>query len=397
MNSKLIGGVLLIIGNTIGAGMLALPIATAQLGFWGSLIMLIACWMLMTTCTFIFLEVNLWSPPNSNLITMTKMLGLPIQILVCIFYLILQYSILCAYIAGGGDLFHYMLNTGGISISLKSSLLTFTLFFGFIVYCGIKTIDYFNRFLMFGKLGSLVLLIVLIIPFISIFNLNNNEVANVNFPNSFALVTVAFATMLLVPSMRTYFDQDIRTLRKAIFIGTLVPLIIYIAWDMVVLGVVPLDGDVSMRRIITSPKSNSDLIDSIRILLNKEVITTFTTIFTSICMVTSFLSLSLSLSDFWSDGLSIQKQGVGKLLVFSITFIPPLIIVLFYPYIFIQCLQYAGLCCFILMILLPPILVWFGRYHRLMSINYKLLEGKILLISLMIIGLVMTGFGIKNI
>ena len=69
MNSKLLGGVLLIVGTTIGAGMLALPVATAQLGFWTSVGMLIGCWGIMTLCAFLFLEVNLWLPPNTNLIS----------------------------------------------------------------------------------------------------------------------------------------------------------------------------------------------------------------------------------------------------------------------------------------------------------------------------------------
>ena len=47
MDFKLIGSILLIVGTSIGAGMLALPIATAQLGFGGSLILLFACWIVM--------------------------------------------------------------------------------------------------------------------------------------------------------------------------------------------------------------------------------------------------------------------------------------------------------------------------------------------------------------
>ena len=70
MSSKLFGGILLVIGTTIGAGMLALPVATAQLGFLGSVVLLTACWGIMTACAFLFLEVNLWLPPNSNLISM---------------------------------------------------------------------------------------------------------------------------------------------------------------------------------------------------------------------------------------------------------------------------------------------------------------------------------------
>jgi tyrosine-specific transport protein len=40
MNLKIIGGALLIVGTSIGGGMLALPIATAPSGFLGALLLL---------------------------------------------------------------------------------------------------------------------------------------------------------------------------------------------------------------------------------------------------------------------------------------------------------------------------------------------------------------------
>src|SRR3990167_7556773 len=117
MTSKLLGGILLIVGTTIGAGILALPVATAELGFWGSLVLLIGCWTVMTTCAFLFLEVNLWLPPNTNLISMAgATLGRGGQVIAWLAYLLLLYSILSAYIAGGGDLFHYLLITSGIAL-----------------------------------------------------------------------------------------------------------------------------------------------------------------------------------------------------------------------------------------------------------------------------------------
>jgi len=191
MNTKLIGGILLIVGTTIGAGMLALPIATAQLGFWGSLLLLISCWGVMTACTFLFLEVNLWLPPNSNLVSMAgATLGKGGQAVSWIVYLVLLYSILSAYIAGGGDLFHYLLATSGIQIPLAAASILFTFMFGLVVYCGIRSVDYVNRGLMFGKMGALCVLILLIIPFVSGANLANGEMKYIISPSSLTGTTV---------------------------------------------------------------------------------------------------------------------------------------------------------------------------------------------------------------
>src|SRR3990167_3066784 len=140
---KLLGSILLIVGTSIGAGMLALPIATAQLGFVGSLILLFSCWFVMTAGAFLILEVNLWLPQNSNLVSMAKATIGPLgQIISWITYLLLLYSLLCAYIAGGSDLFHNLFVASQIPIPTWGASLLFTLLFGFIVYLGIRSVDY---------------------------------------------------------------------------------------------------------------------------------------------------------------------------------------------------------------------------------------------------------------
>ncbi len=128
MDFKILGSILLIVGTSIGAGMLALPIATAQLGFIGSLILLFSCWFVMTAGAFLMLEVNLWMPLNSNLISMARETMGPFgQVISWIAYLLLLYSLLCAYIAGGSDLFHNLLQTANVDISARVSAVVFTL------------------------------------------------------------------------------------------------------------------------------------------------------------------------------------------------------------------------------------------------------------------------------
>ena len=98
MNIKMIGGMLLIVGTSIGAGMLALPVATAELGFLGSVIVLVACWLVMTASAFLILEVSLWLPQGTNLISMAGATIGPIgQLIAWLTYILLLYSLLCLY------------------------------------------------------------------------------------------------------------------------------------------------------------------------------------------------------------------------------------------------------------------------------------------------------------
>lgn len=399
MNSKLVGGVLLIVGTTIGAGILALPVATAQLGFWGSLLLLICSWAVMTTSAFLFLEVNLWLPPNTNLISMAgATLGRGGQAIAWLVYLLLLYSILSAYIAGGGDLLHFLLSSVGIHMPVAVTAVMFTVLLGLVVYLGIHFVDYVNRGLMFGKMGAFLLLVLLIMPFVTSANLGSGEFKNIIAPSSVTVTVVAFTCAMIIPSLRTYFDEDVKMLRKAILIGTLIPLLCYIVWDMVIMGVIPLNGTPGLHAIMHSSSSNSDLVLALSDLLHKSTVTTLAKFFTSICMATSFLSISLCLSDFLSDGLNVVKKGTGSLFIFLATFAPPVILVVFYPGAFLRGIQYAGLSCFILMMLFPPLMVWKGRYQlALANGSYQVAGGKTLLVLLAACAIVMIGLSLKGV
>lgn len=395
MTSKLLGGILLVIGTTIGAGMLALPVATAELGFWGSFGLLTISWLLMTACAFLFLEINLWLPKNTNLISMAgATLGPVAQAVAWFFYLLLLYSLISAYIAGGGDLFHYLLKVQGITISLALASFIFTMVFAMVVFMGIRSVDYVNRGLMTGKLGAFILLVILIAPYISSDKLILGEFSRITSLTSVTVTAVAFGSLMIIPSLRTYFEHDIKSLRKAIFLGMFIPYICYVVWDLVIMGVIPYEGDLSLTNILHSPTSNSDLVQALGIILQQNLVTDLAKFFTSICMTTSFLSISLSLSDFLSDGFKVSKEGKGKFLIFLATFIPPLVVVVFYPDAFIRSLDYAGICVFILMVLMPPMMVWRGRYHLFKDKQVQIGGGKWLLGLIFTIGVFLVGLSI---
>ncbi len=165
MDSKTIGGLLLVIGTSLGGGMLALPVSTASAGFLNSIIFLFICWFVMTCGALLILEVNLRLPAGSNMISMAKKtLGVPGQVLAWIIYLFLLYTLLAAYISGGSDVMVGLLEKAHIHIADWLSSLIYTLLFSLVIYSGIKAVDYVNRGLMFGKLGVYVLLVLIISP-----------------------------------------------------------------------------------------------------------------------------------------------------------------------------------------------------------------------------------------
>ena len=138
MDTKVAGGVLIVVGTSIGGAMLALPIATAGSGFISSSLMLFACWVVMTISAFFIMEVNLWLPQRTNMISMARAtLGRTGEIIAWLSYILLMYALLAAYISGGSSVFGDLLGLIGIKISTALSSILFVLIFGFIVYKGI--------------------------------------------------------------------------------------------------------------------------------------------------------------------------------------------------------------------------------------------------------------------
>lgn len=395
MNMKLLGGILLIIGSTIGGGMLALPIATAEMGFVGSSILLFTCWAIMTASAFLLLEINFWLPHNNNVISMTKATLGPVgQAVAWVVYLLLLYSLLAAYIAGGSDFVSTLLTSMQINLPHWVISVLFTLILGYVVLRGIHSVDMANRVLMFAKLGTFLFLVGLVSPHASVAHLSGGQVGGLLTGITVTITSFGFAT--LIPSLRIYFNNDIRQLRLAILLGSLIPLLCYIAWNITIMGVIPREGSDGLIAMGHSVHSASAFVNELSLLLQRPIITTLAQIFTPVCLLTSFLGVALCLSDFLADGLQLEKKGKTNLFVNVLTMLPPLLVVLFYPGAFIAALSYAGIYIVVLLILLPALMAWRGRYHKKIAQGYRVPGGKILLVFLVVISILLIGESIRG-
>lgn len=362
MLSRFIGGILLIIGTSIGGGMLALPVANAGTGFWQSSIFLFLCWVLMTLGALFILEVNLYLPPGKNMVSMAAAtLGKPGLFTAWLSYLFLLYTLLSAYISGGADVFGGILTLLHIHASEWQLTLLFTLSFGLITYGGIRKVDLFNRLLMFGKLGAYVILVILIAPYVQLKHFEGGQIQHIT--GTVMILVTSFGFAIIVPNLREYFNDDIRALKKVILIGSLIPLFCYIAWDAIIMGALPSLGENGLQALMQDEHATSSLALMLSNRVNNDVISSIFHFFTSICMLTAFLGVSLCLISFLSDGLNMVQQGKQGLSLFLLTFLPPLLIVLYYPGAYIHALNYAGFFCVILLLLLPALMSYFGRAH----------------------------------
>ncbi len=383
MHAKLIGGIFLVTGTAIGAGLLALPVATAESGFLPAILLLIVCWAAMTSSAFLILEACLWLPRQTNLISMAgKTLGATGKALTWLLYLLLCYALLAAYIAGGTDLLKNLAASAHITLTTPIAAILFTGGLGCIVWGGIRAVDLSNRSLMSIKLMSFIILIALIAPAIHPSLLTSRHFPTIG--NGMTVTLTSFGFAVIIPSLRYYFHNNVRQLRQIILAGSILPLICYLAWISVVMGVIPRHGDHGLITMLHSGQPTSGFLNALEHLLQKNSITNIARLFTSICMLTSFLGVALCMVDFLGDGLRANHHPRYRLWVCALALLPPLSTVLWRPAIFISALQYAGLIVVVLLIVLPVLMVWRGRYYLKLDAGYRVAGGKPLLSLLLL-------------
>lgn len=389
--SKLIGGVLLIVGTSIGGGMLALPMATAAGGFLHSTLLFLAAWLVTVLAAFYILEVNLWLPAGANLVSMAKAtLGKGGQVITWLSYLLLLYSLLSAYTAGGADLVQGLFLLLSIHLSLALSALIFIVVLGVILFFGVTAVDHANRLLMTIKLAAYLLLVSLIMGHVDFASLAGGHVRLL--AGAVMVVITSFGYATIVPTLRSYFDSDVKSLRLVIAVGSLIPLLCYLLWDMAVQGSLESVGGSGLIQMAHSGRAVSELTNALSTRLNSHAIYQLTHLFTSICIATSFLGVSLCMTDFFADGLGLKKIGWRRWLVVGLSLLPPLLLVLVDPGIFIKGLEYAGVFCVALLILLPALMVWSGRYIRKISSGYQVVGGKPFVIVEMLLAIMLLLF-----
>lgn len=381
VTGKFFGSILLIIGTSIGGGMLALPVATSAGGFFWASISFISCWLIMTAGAFLILECLQPLPLGSNMVSMARhYLGKPGELIIWFLYFALLYSLLGAYIAGGSDVLYNFLNQLHIHIPQTLTAILYTLSFSLIIYSGIRWVDYINRGLMFGKLGAYALLVVVILPFIHSKNFIPGELKRL-LPQ-FSIVITSFAFASIVPSLRDYWQNDIKSLRRIILIGSIAPLFCYLLWDFVIMGTMSPQGPHRLSLLLQSSHTISELGKGLGETTHNQMISKLFDFFSGICMLTAFLSVSLGLFDFIADGFSLKKQGFQGHLTLGLTFFPPLLMVLMYPGMYLSALNYAGTICVVLFLFFPLLMTRNARktYRQ----QQQLLPGKKLSLILLL-------------
>jgi len=376
MESKgtLTGVVALITGSTVGAGILALPSVCAETGVVPSISGIVGTWTLLLLSALLLAEINVsvmrerdevrfehgrgHSPVVISLPDMAMTtLGKTGSYVMSATYLFASTTLLVAYIAKAGEI----IETIDPALTLEASTIGFTVGLGAVMAFGsVNVIDNINRVLTIVLMG---LFFGILYEGAIVADFKNYDLINdaSKLPEAIPIMFLSLIYHDLVPVICAYMNGDLKEIRKAIVVGSCVPLFMFIAYLIVALSINN-----------TSVASGLGFEDPLGLLLKSDVgwivggfsFCAISTSFIGTCLgVTSTIEPKIK-ETFAEKGLTAKD---AKKVSYFATLILPLIIALSASDIFLPATKFAGSYgAPVLYGLLPSVMcfIWFTSEER---------------------------------
>lgn len=387
MKNKILGSALMIAGTTIGAGMLAMPLTSAGIGFGATVLLLFGLWLLLTYTGLLFMEVYQTAKrPDVGVASLAEQyFGMPGRVLTTGSLLVLLYALLAAYITGGGSLLSGLMpEFSDANVKLKVSIVLFTVILGIFVIVGIKGVDGLTRLLFIGKIAAFLFVLAMMFPNVQMKNLMETPIDNKLILAAVPIFFTSFGFHVIMASINTYLDADIRRIRIAVLIGTAIPLGAYLLWQLATHGVL---SQSEFIQILQQDPTLNGLVTATREITGSTILGEMVRLFSALALITSFLGVALGIVECVGDLLKRVRLPANRLLLAPLTFVPPLLFALFYPNGFIAALGYAGLLFAFYGLLLPIGLAWRAR-KLYPELPYRVAGGNVALILAFVAGII---------
>lgn len=375
----------MIAGCCIGAGMIGLPVMSALAGFIPSSLAMLLCYFFATATGLLILEATLWFDQKVNLISMADFaLGKTGKYLTWILFIFLFYCLFVAYIDAGGQLFARIISAFLTPVSREIGIFACVTFVACMIYAGTKAVSTLSRVFFIGLAISYLMLITLGLP-----NVQGEQLLFMNWNatlSTLPILFICFGYQNLIPTLTHYVKRNVHALRFAIFAGNLIPFLIYLLWNFVILGMLSKTGTEEIAEMI----GDGDLVTSLLAKAsNSDLVQFFAQAFTFFAILTPFIANGLSFVDFLKDGFKISSENKYDPLIYAIVLVPPTLLALFYPHLFLKALSFAGgFVDIILLAIMPAIIVGVGRYVKKIQGPYQVAGGKPFLMAVLLLAII---------
>lgn len=377
------GAIMLVAGTCIGSGMIALPMTLAKIGIIPSVFFMLGIWLLMYFSSLVTIELNLKAGKGLALGGLgRKFSGKIAEAVGTSSFKILSYALVAVYLYAGSSVIKSLLESSFLEeYSFNYILNIFALASVLLFLLPIKLIDYANRFLFIGLLAVIA---VLIIGLVAIVNWSNLPLVSSGYSDIKAwqiivpVVFTAFGFQGSCHSFANYCNLDAKILKKSLFWGSLIPMLVYVIWNSSALAVV-YDNNPNFYHQITEGKVEvGDLIKELSHIAKWQSMQVLVWWITILAIITSLLGVGIGLYE------SLKEMLPSSIFASIATIFPAYLVALLIPNAFITVLGFAGMILAIIAIIMP---VYLLHKTGMKTLHYKILGNKYLLAFLMFVGI----------
>lgn len=384
MKNKTLGSTLIVAGTTIGAGMLAMPLTSAGIGFSFTVVLLVSLWLLLCFTALLFVEAYQTVDSDAGLGTLAeKYYGTFGRVVSTAVLIIFLYAILSAYVSGGSSILGGLLPTiVDAETTTKIAGVIFTVVFGSFIVVGTTSVDAVNRIIFATKILAFILVLGLLLPKVTVDHLLATPINNALLISAMPIFFTSFGFHGSIPSLNKYLDGNVKALRISIVVGTAIPLIAYILWQLATHGVL---SQTEFMEILERDPTLNGLAEAAHHITGSSIVGIVVRLFSALALITSFLGVALGLFEALEDLLKRVNISAGRKSLGLLTFLPPMLFAFFYPQGFITALGYAGQMFAFYAVVLPIAMVWRLRSQNA-NLAYRVKGGKASLIIALVIG-----------
>ncbi|ADA78812.1 aromatic amino acid transport family protein [Francisella tularensis] len=374
--NKQIGCIFLIIGTSLGGGILAIPMILSYFGAIIGCLIMFLMWLLMTYSTLAVAEACLHFEKGISYLGLAhKLFKKPGIALVYICAFGILYGMLAAYISAIGSSFESLLNINYIVIEI-----CFVIIFGSFILKGTGSAEWLNR--IFLSLKLIIILFTIILLFRSIHLTNLGSYSFSNFKQliiALPILATTFSAHIIIPSVVNYVGPHPKDIRRIIIIASFIILAIYICWIISIFGNIAIYGSknsfAEILKSLSSEDSVTQLIYILKANIKSSEIISFIYSFITISITTAFITLSLALKDLILDRFKMANLSkINKNILLSfLLFMLPIILNYYFKKLFLIALSIVGLFSLIMLVSCPLYMVRILR-KRNYQIIYKSMQ-----------------------
>jgi len=385
---SIFGGVMIIGGTIIGAGMFSLPVVMSGAWFFWSMAALVFTWFCMLHSGLMILEANLNYRIGSSFDTVTKdLLGQGWNIINGLSIAFVLYILTYAYISASGSIIHHTLQQMNIDLSARMGGLLFALFVAFIVWLSTKAVSRMTAIVLGAKIITFFMTFGGLLWHIEPVTLLNSEAINPSYL-PYLLMTLPFCLASFgyhgnVPSLMKFYGKNPQLISRCLLWGTVMALVLYTIWLLGSMGNIPRVEFIS----IAERGGNIDvLVQALSGVLKSRTLDLLLLIFSNFAVASSFLGVTLGLFDYLADLFGFDDSKMGRLKTAAVTFTPPVVGGFIWPNGFIYAIGYAGLAATIWAAIVPALLARASR-KKFGSPLYRVWGGNNMIALILIFGI----------